>query len=251
MTNKGKKILIINPNTSKETAMRMEEECKKVASQETKVNAVYIQPKSNFSSFVVLGYADLAMCTVETIKIAWQNKSNYDGIIIAGFSDVGLDPVRELLEIPVIGIAETAYHTAALLGHRFSVLTGTSKWTPPKQDYIKSVGLESKIASINSYNEWENLLSDEELLKCLVNAGRKSIEEDGAEAIIIGGGPLVGFGKKVQAALGVPVIDPTINALKVMEYLIDLELCHSKIRRWRSPKECIGNAYYNRKWLES
>jgi len=247
---KNKKILIINPNTSEEAARCMEEECRKIASPETTVDAVFIQSKSDYSSFVVLGYADLAICTVETIKIAWKNRNNYDGIIIAGFSDVGLDPVRELLDIPVIGIAEAAYHTAALLGHRFSVLTGTSKWTPPKEDYVKAVGIESKVASIRPYSEWEELLSDDDLLKCLIDTGRKAIEEDGAEAIIIGGGPLVGYGKKIQDALGIPVIDPTLNALKVMEGLIDLGLCHSKIRRWKKPKEKISDACYDRKWLE-
>jgi len=245
-----KKILVINPNTLEETARRMEEACRKIASPETTVDAVYIQSKSDFSSFVVLGYADLAICAVETIKIAWKKRNDYDGIIIAGFSDVGLDSVRELLEIPVIGIAEAAYHTAALLGHRFSVLTGTSKWTPPKEDYVKAVGIESKVASIRSYSEWDELLSVDDLEECLIKAGRKAIEEDNAEVIIIGGGPLVGYGKKIQDALGIPVIDPTLNALKVMEGLIDLGLCHSKIRRWKKPKEKISDVSYDRGWLE-
>jgi len=245
-----KKILILNPNTSEETVASMEKECKKIASPETEVQVVCIPTKENFSSFVVLNYTDLAICTVEATKIAWQQRNNFDGIVVAGFSDVGLDAIRELLDIPVIGIAEAAYHVAALLGHRFSVLTGTSKWTPPKQDYVKAVGVESKVVSFRSYSEWNDLVSTEDLRKSLIDTARKAIVEDGAEVIIIGGGPLVGLGKEVENELGIPVIDPTLNALKLMEGLIDLGLRHSKIGRWKKPKDNIGANTYNRKWLD-
>ncbi len=246
----NKRILIINPNTSEDTVAAMERECAKVASPQTEVKVVCIPTDENFSSFVVLNYTDLAICTVGAVKIAWQQRHHFDGIITAGFSDVGLDAMRELLNIPVIGIAESAYHVAALLGHRFSVLTGTSKWTPPKQDYVKAVGVEAKVVSFRSYCEWDDMISTHELQKNLIDTARKAVTEDGAEAIIIGGGPLVGLGKEIEKQLGVPVIDPTVTALKLMEGLIDLGLCHSKIGRWKGPKKNIGENEYNRKWLD-
>jgi len=245
-----KKILILNPNTSGEATKRMEEECRKVASPETEVKATCIPSKPEFSSWIVLSYVDFTICAAEATKIAWKERNNYDGLIVAGFSDVGLDAIKELLNIPVIGIAETAYHIASLLGHRFSVLTGTSKWTPPKHDYVKAVGVESKVVSFRSYSEWEEIAPPEILREHLITTAKKAIKEDGAEVIILGGGPLVGYGRKIEKELGVPVVDPTVTALKVMEGLIDLGLKHSKIGRWKNPKEKIGNIAYNRKWLD-
>jgi allantoin racemase len=246
-----KKILILNPNTSEESAKQMAEECRKVAAPGTEVVSTYIRPRKDFSSYAVLCYVDMAICAMEAVKLAWKERRNVDGIVVAGFSDVGLDAMKELLDIPVIGIAEAAYHVASLLGHRFAVLTGTSKWTPPKHDYVKAVGVESKAVSFRSYSEWDEISSHEVLKNKLVEAARKSIEEDGAEVIILGGGPLAGYGKEVEKEIGVPVIDPAINAFKLLEGLIDLGLKQSKICRWKKPMESLGNIPYNRRWLDT
>jgi allantoin racemase len=232
----------------------MEEACIGIANAGTTVHAKCIKEQSDFSSYKVFSFVDLAICTVGAIKIAWQNRANYDGIVVAGFSDVGVDAMKEVLEIPVLGIAEASYHLAALLGHRFSVLTGTAKWTPPKHDYVKALGVEGKVASFRSYTEWETNDSFEELKERLVSVARTCVEEDQAEVIILGGGPLVGYGKLIETELGIPVIDPTLVAFKMMECVIDLGYSHSKIGRWKYPLSELGDAQgpipYNRGWLE-
>jgi allantoin racemase len=254
-TDKGRRILVINPNTARETAELMEAECKKIAYPGTVVHATYIKPTEEISAYKVFSYVDLAICTVESIKIAWQQRNNYDGIIVAGFSDVGVDAMKEMLDIPVLGIAEAAYHVAALLGHRFAVLTGTSKWTPPKHDYVKALGVESKAVSFRSYSEWDENDSHESLKKKLINVANKAIKEDGAEVVILGGGPLVGYGKELENDLGIPVIDPTIAAFKMMEGFIDLGYKQSKIGRWSRPLDTLGDSMgaipYGRKWLDA
>jgi Asp/Glu/hydantoin racemase len=249
-----RRILVINPNTAKATAEQMEEECRKIASPGTQVDATYIKEKPGFSSYKVFCYVDLAICTVETIKIGWQKRNDYDGIIVAGFSDVGIDALKEILDIPVLGIAEASYHVAALLGHRFAVLTGTTKWTPPKHDYVKALGVESKACCFRSYSEWDDNDSPEALKQKLIDVSRKSMEEDGAEVIILGGGPLVGYGKQLEKEIGIPVIDPTICALKMMEGFIDVGYTQSKASRWKKPMDTLGDAGgsidYDRGWLD-
>lgn len=251
---KTRRILVINPNTAKETAEQMEAACRRIAFPGTVVDATYIEPTENFSSHKVFSYVDLAICTVESIRIAWKARERYDGIIVAGFSDVGIDAMKEMLDIPVLGIAEAAYHVAALLGHRFAVLTGTSKWTPPKHDYVKALGVEGKAVSFRSYSEWDENDSHESLRRKLVAVARRAIEEDGAEVVILGGGPLVGFGKEIEKDLGIPVVDPTLAAFKMMEGFVDQGWRHSKIGRWRPPLDTLGDAGgaipYNRKWLD-
>jgi allantoin racemase len=251
---KERRILVINPNTAKATAEQMEVECRKHAFPGTRVDATYIQGDSTFSSYKVFCYVDLAICTVETVKIGWQKRNDYDGIIVAGFSDVGIDALKEILDIPVLGIAEASYHVASLIGHRFSVLTGTTKWTPPKHDYIMGLGVEAKAASFRSYSEWDDNDTYESLKKKLIEVSKKCIEEDGAEVIILGGGPLVGYGKQLEKELGIPIIDPTICALKMMEGFIDLGYKQSKVCRWKQPMASLGDASgaieYNRAWLD-
>lgn len=249
-----KRILIINPNTSAETAARMEAICREIAEPGTTVEAIAIQPRPGFSAHKVFSYVDLAICTPETIKLAWQNRNRFDGMIVAGFSDVGVDAIKEMLSIPVLGIAEASYHLASLISHRFSVLTGTTKWTPPKEDYVRAMGIEAKVVSFRSYSEWNENDSFEELKARLLEVARRAVDKDGAEAVILGGGPLIGYGKLLQAELGIPVIDPTVAAFKLMEAMISLGYAHSKQNRWSLPLAELGDSSgsipYDRGWLD-
>jgi Asp/Glu/hydantoin racemase len=72
--------------------------------------------------------------------------------------------------------------------------------------------------------------------------------------VILGGGPLVGYGKEIEKDLGIPVIDPTLAAFKMMEGFIDLGYCQSKIGRWSPPLDTLaeisGSIPYNRQWLD-
>jgi allantoin racemase len=249
-----KRILIINPNTAKETAEVMEAQCREIAGPDTYVEATYIKSRPGFSSYKVFSYVDLAICTTESVKIAWQNRDKFDGIIVAGFSDVGVDAMKEILDIPVLGIAEASYHMASLISHRFTVLTGTTKWTPPKDDYVRALGIEAKVASFRSYSEWDETDTFEVLKQRLLKVAREAMEHDGAEAVILGGGPLVGYGKVLQEELGIPVIDPTIAAFKLMETMIELGYVQSKKNRWSKPLGKLGDASgfipYDRGWLD-
>lgn len=236
-----KRILIINPNTARETAELMQQQCREIAEPTTYVEATYIQSRKGFSSYKVFSYVDLAICTTETIKIAWKNRDKFDGFIVAGFSDVGVDAIKELIDKPVLGIAEASYHLAGLISHRFTVLTGTKKWTPPKDDYVRALGVETKVASIRSYSEWDETDTFEELKARLLKVARLAMEEDGAEAVILGGGPLVGYGKLLQDELKIPVIDPTIATFKLMETLISLGYSQSKKNRWSAPLDKLAD----------
>jgi hypothetical protein len=249
-----KRILIINPNTAQDTAEIMQAQCRAVAEPGTYVEATHIQSRPGFSAYKVFSYVDLAICTTETIKLAWKNRDRFDGMIVAGFSDVGVDAIKEILPIPVLGIAEASYHLAGLISHRFTVLTGTTKWTPPKDDYVRALGVESRVASFRSYSEWDENDSFEALKARLLAVARTAMKEDGAEAVILGGGPLVGYGKVLQEELGIPVIDPTIAAFKLMETMVGLGYAQSKKNRWSPPLDKLGSTSgfvpYDRGWLD-
>ena len=231
----------------------MQTACAAIASPGIEVEAVAIPESDQFRAEKVFSYIDLTYAVIETVRIAWRYRESVAGILLAGFSDVGLDPLREMLEIPVVGIGEASCLMASLVGHRFSILTGTDKWTPPKQDTLARHGLTGRVASLRSYSEWSGTSSHEEILTCLEDAGRYCIDQDGAEAIVIGAGPLVGFGKPLQERLGVPVIDPTLCGYLALENCIRLGVSHSKQRKWRTPPAMISDSEgvydYQRNWM--
>lgn len=249
-----KKLLVINPNTSKATQLRMQAECDKIVGSTFTVKCLSLPVRQEFAAEKVFSYIDLLYATVETVRLGLRMSPHVDGILVAGFSDVGVSELREMLSIPVAGIGELSFHWAACLGHRFSVLTGTQKWTSPKEDTIAKLGLSSRIASLKSYSEWTEDLSEDQLLSNLTTVGRQCIEEDRAEVIVIGAGPLAGLGDRLSKILGVPVIDPTIIGYKSLELLVSLGLTHSKVGKWAYPpteiSDSSGQYPYNRQWLK-
>ena len=67
----------------------------------------------------------------------------------------------------------------------------------------------------------------------LTAAGKKAVEEDYAEALILGCTLEIGFHDRLSRALGVPVIDLSIAALKRAEYAALKRTCGWKpSRRW-------------------
>jgi allantoin racemase len=63
----------------------------------------------------------------------------------------------------------------------------------------------------------------------LAEEGRKAIELDGAEVLILGCTGMTGMAEKVSKELGVFVVDPLPTAIKFAETLVSLGLSHSKI----------------------
>ncbi len=90
----------------------------------------------------------------------------------------------------------------------------------------------------------------------LIEAGRKAVEDDHAEALILGCTMEVGFYRDVEKRLGVPVIDPSIAALKRAEYAAILRRQCGWVpsRKWSCeapPEEEIARLHADRTQTET
>jgi allantoin racemase len=159
-------------------------------------------------------------------------EDGYDAVCIDTMSDSGVNALRSVLDIPVIGPGRTSYLTALMLGSRFSVLT---QWDPWKGIYVKGLreyGLEDKCASIRSIDvppDVENLLGgkEEEVFPKLVEAGLQCLE-DGAEVVCLGSTTMHQAHAHLAEHLPVPVINPGPLTYKLAETLLGLRLTQSR-----------------------
>src|SRR6202047_3101360 len=70
------------------------------------------------------GAQDAAIVVPELVRLApLAEQRGYAAIIIGCYSDPGIDALRELVKIPVIGPGAGSLHVAAQLGTRLSILT--------------------------------------------------------------------------------------------------------------------------------
>ncbi|MFN0155011.1 MAG: aspartate/glutamate racemase family protein [Gaiella sp.] len=157
----------------------------------------------------------------------------YDAVCIDTMSDSGVNPLRSILDIPVIGPGRCSYLTALMLGSRFSVLTQWDPWIGLYKKGLAEVGLTDKCASIRSINtppDVENLLGGKEevVFPKLRDAGLQCIE-DGAEVICMGSTTMHQAVPYLRENLPVPVINPGPLTYKLAEFFLGLGLTQSRL----------------------
>jgi allantoin racemase len=155
-------------------------------------------------------------------------------------SDSGLAALRSLLTIPVVGPGSASFLTACMLGKKFSVLTMWDRWNHLYEKVLAEHGLAHRLASIRSIGvrpDTSELLAGKEdvVFPDLEREGRRALEEDGADVLVLGSTTMYQAHEFLAGRLGVPVVNPGLVAFKMCEMLLDLGLSHSK-RAYRSPE---------------
>jgi Asp/Glu/hydantoin racemase len=214
------RLLVVNSNTSDNITELIGQEARASARPETEVEAVTapLGPRS------VESRGELAVAAYGTLLALSEHVDKFDAAVIACFSDPGLQAARELYPIPIVGIAEAAVMTACLCGARFSVVTVGRRMEPVLSEIISSYGLSNRLASIRTFERpvedigSRPLAFDDEFFQ----AGRRAVDEDGADVIILGGAVTAGMGRRLNKRMGVPVLDGVSCAVRQAEVLASL-----------------------------
>lgn len=228
------RLLLVNPNTTREMTESIAHCARRYARSDTEIVAV--NPKRGPVS--IEGYFDEIIAAEATLELLIQHRNNFDAYIIGCFGDPGLFAAREIMQAPVIGIAEAAMLTACMLGYRFSVLDLMPRTWPQLEDMLGRYGLKSRCASIRAVEltALETESKSEQIIEKLIIEGKKALRHDHAEVLLLGCAGMSGLDKEIQETLGVPVIDGVVCAVKMAEGLIDYQAFTSKISAFKYPE---------------
>jgi len=230
------KVIIPNVGIDEKALERRKKMLSKVTMSSTELSIECIEsgPRS------IESYYDEALALPSLLNQAKRaEKDGYDTIIIYCGSDPGLEALREILSIPVVGPGRLALLIASELSLTFSVIVPLKEVVPIVKEQIKKVGVDlSRVASIKSVEipvseikpicDIEGPIEESRIFKALLYASESAVKEDGAHAIVLHCLGMAGFGEILQQRLGVPVIDPAFLAVKYAEMLAILKLSHSK-----------------------
>jgi allantoin racemase len=161
----------------------------------------------------------------DLVRIAYEASKEFDAIVIGCFYDVGLREVREVSGRAIVTApCQSATAIASNLGNTFSVLVGRRKWIPKMRENIHLYGHGHRLASMRPLDLGVHDFQTDHDRTCdrLLTEGRKAVQEDGAEVLILGCTAEYGFNQTIQAELGVPVIDAVTAPFKYAEFLADL-----------------------------
>lgn len=148
-------------------------------------------------------------------------REGFDAFVIGCFYDTGLQDAREISgDMIVTAPCQSSCEIASTLANRFGVIVGRRKWVHQMQTTVHEHGHRDRLSGFYHVELGVNDFQRDhaETNRRLTEAGRKAVEEDFAEALILGCTLEVGFYRELSQALGVPVIDPSIAALKRAEY---------------------------------
>lgn len=207
-TTPNRAIVLINPNSNAEATRSMAE----LARLETEGVATVIERSNTDAPALLTTPQDMidAAPGVIAIGVEAAGDERVAAIIVSAFSDPGLEELREEVDIPVFGIGEEVFHEAARGDREFGIVTVT-----PDEALIES--FRQKAASLGYEHLYrgvrvtpgdptELVQSPEALDAALAEAVQASIEEDGAQAVIMGGGPLSASALRLQPRFEVPLV---------------------------------------------
>jgi Asp/Glu/hydantoin racemase len=126
--------------------------------------------------------------------------NDIDAFVIACYSDPGLAVCREATARPVFGINEAGVLTALARGRHVR--------------YMRQLGLMDRFAGERPLNmSVAEVASGEQTLDRMIEVGGELRDKDAADVIVMGCAGMARHRQPLEAALGVPVIDPTQAAV--------------------------------------
>lgn len=206
-------ITLVNPNTSREITERLIHSARSVAASDVVITGR--QPESGVPSVEGYydGYLSVAACLNEVERWAQDQHA----LIWAGFGDVGREALQELVDVPVIGMAESAVTTALHLGRSYAVITTLARTIPMIDDVLRNSGLLERCTGI-----WATdlgVLASPDML--CEQAESQAIEalRNGADVVILGSAALSGFAPRLTQRVAAPVVDASQAAVGVAQSL--------------------------------
>jgi allantoin racemase len=131
-------------------------------------------------------------------------------MVIGCFSDPGLVALRQSLKMPVFGMGESSYLTAAAMAEQFGIVAAVQASIGRHKRALRLLGLEHKLAGDIALDLPVASLGEESVTwNRLCQVGVQLRDDCGANAIVMGCAGLARYRRRLEDFLGVAIVDPT------------------------------------------
>jgi Asp/Glu/hydantoin racemase len=156
---------------------------------------------------------DADRAAVAVAEFVARHEAGAAAFVIACYSDPGLHAAREATARPVIGIGAAAMATALARGSRIGVIAASPRGMPRHWRSYHAARIGAAVAGERAVDLGVEESGNRALaLDKLIATGRALCDTDGADAIVLGCAGMTPLRADIEAALGVPVIDPCSSA---------------------------------------
>jgi Asp/Glu/hydantoin racemase len=198
------RILLINANTTQAITDRLVE----IAQGMAPAGVTFEGATARFGARYIASRAASAVAAHAALDAYAEHGQGADAVLLACFGDPGLEALRELALVPVVGLADASAEAAARVAPRFGVVTGGAAWKPMLEEFFAARGHAGRLAGVRTVapSGGDMARDPEGAVALLAGACRESVERDSAGVVVLGGAGLAGFAAKLTGLVPVPVI---------------------------------------------
>jgi Asp/Glu/hydantoin racemase len=195
------RILLINANTNE----AITENLVAIANGMAPPGARFAGATARFGARYIASRAAAAIAAHAALDAYAEHGAGADAVLLGCFGDPGLDALREIASVPVIGLADASAQAAIAIGGRFGVVTGGAAWKPMLEEFFGARGYAPRLAGVRTVApSGGDIARDPDGALPLLRAACLACAADGAGAVVLGGAGLAGLAPRLD--VGVPVI---------------------------------------------
>jgi allantoin racemase len=214
------KILLINANTTAAVTERIAAEARRVAAPGTEVRAV----TGTFGAPIIGTRAEMAIAEHTALDLFARHGAGMDAVVIGVSFDVGLQALRELADVPVVGMTEAACLVACALGGRIGIVTYGARSAGILREIVAGYGVAGRLAGVHGLDASPaDMLKDPQALHAqIAGAACDLARRDGAEAVILAGAVMAGLPPLLQEQVPCPLVEGIACGIGLAELLARL-----------------------------
>jgi len=201
-------ILVVNPNTSDEMTAAID----RIAGEAAGTSANVVTRRSLQGPHTIEGPLDAALGVAGMLEVVGAYPYSFDAVVVACFGDPGVDALRLLVHVPVIGIGAASFTQAAFISQRFAIVApavGT-----PERYAVVTAGMGLTRQFLGTYQtplavaDFES--DDPAVLDTLVFHAQQAVK-DGADCLLFGCAGIADQIRDIEERVGVLCI-PSVAA---------------------------------------
>jgi allantoin racemase len=201
-------ILVVNPNTSEDMTAAIDRVGQAAAGNSARV----VTLRSQHGPHTIEGALDAALGVAGMLEVVAAYQPPFDAVVVACFGDPGVEALRMLVRVPVIGIAAASFTQAAFISQRFAIVT-PAVGTPERYTAVTAaMGITRQFLGTYqtqlSVADFES--SDPTVIDTLAFHAQQAVK-DGAECLLFGCAGIADQIQEIAERVGVLCI-PSVAA---------------------------------------
>ncbi|OCG73534.1 aspartate/glutamate racemase family protein [Microbacterium sediminis] len=231
------RITLINPNPSRAMTEKVAVAAREVAAPDVEILAVCPAPGEGPDA--IESHYDEVRASAAILDLVSRDLAagGPDAYVIACFGDPGVDAVRELVDVPVVGIAEAAMHVASMAGRTFGIVTTLSRTLGRAEDLVLRHGFER--ACVSACGTGIPVLAlereDPAAIERIAGWCERVVREDGADAVVLGCAGMADLCRELSERVGVPVVDGVAAGVGLVQAMVRMGVGTSKRDEYARP----------------